>query len=113
MTWALFDNEQIVGHIEIIGHHMPIFKHRVKLGMGLEQNYRGQGFGKKLMQAAIEWAKQQESLYWIDLNVFAHNEAAINLYKSFNFTEVGRVPDRIRVKETKIEDLHLTLNLKN
>ncbi len=111
MTWGLFDNDSIVGHLELIGHSMPALKHRTKLGMGLEEKYRSQGFGKQLVQTAITWAKEQSSIAWIDLNTFAHNKAAINLYKSFGFIEVGRVPDRIRVKDQKIDDLHMVLKV--
>jgi RimJ/RimL family protein N-acetyltransferase len=111
VSWGLFDADQIVGHLEIIGSSRSAFHHRAKLGMGLEEKYRGKGFGKQLMKAAIDWCKLQKSLEWVDLNVFAHNHAAISLYESFNFKQVGHVIDRVRVKELKIDDLHLTLKL--
>ena len=41
------------------------------------------------MAAAIEWA-QERDLHKLSLSVFAHNEAAIALYRKFGFVEEGR-----------------------
>ena len=39
--------------------------------------------------AAIEWARER-GLHKLCLSVFAHNEAAIALYRKFGFIEEGR-----------------------
>ena len=41
------------------------------------------------MAAAIEWARER-GLHKLSLGVFAHNAAAIALYRKFGFLEEGR-----------------------
>lgn len=86
--------------------------HRAQLGMGLEAALRGQGLGKQLLEFAINWAKSQESLVWMDLSVFAHNTPARKLYTGAGFTEVATFHDRLRVGGTSIDDVYMTLKLK-
>jgi ribosomal protein S18 acetylase RimI-like enzyme len=112
VAWGLFVDGKIVGHIELFGSKMAAFGHRVKLGMGIEQKFRKQGFGKKLLETAIAWARTQEFLSWIDLEVFSHNPVAIKLYESHGFKPVGKTKDRIRVGKMSIDDWHFVLNLK-
>ena len=45
--------------------------------------------GSELMAAAIEWAREHD-LHKLSLSVFAHNDAAIALYRKFGFVEEGR-----------------------
>lgn len=86
--------------------------HRAQLGMGLEAPLRGQGLGKKIIQMAIDWAKNQDSLTWIDLSVFAHNTPARKLYAGAGFTELATLEDALRVGGTSIDDIFMTLKLK-
>ncbi len=86
--------------------------HRAQLGMGLEAPLRGQGLGKQLVEFAINWAKSQESLVWMDLSVFAHNTPARKLYVGAGFTELVTLHDRLRVGGTSIDDIYMTLKLR-
>lgn len=112
IAWGIFDGKSIIGHLELIGSAIAALQHRAKLGMGIESNYRSQGYGQQLMETAVGWAKSQEFLHWIDLEVFAHNKVALKLYKSFGFRPVGKTIDRIRVNSQSIDDYHFVLNLK-
>lgn len=47
---------------------------------------RGQGFGKKLMETMVLFARKQE-VTEVSLEVRASNQTAINLYKSYGFRE--------------------------
>lgn len=112
VAWGIFEGNRIVGHLELMASSMSALQHRAKLGMGIETKYRSKDHGRLLMERAISWAKAQEFLNWIDLEVFAHNKVAIKLYKSFGFTSVGKTIDRIRVNQQSIDDYHFVLNLK-
>jgi uncharacterized cupin superfamily protein/RimJ/RimL family protein N-acetyltransferase len=112
-TWVLVDQEKIVGHIELMGLGKPVLSHRAKLGIGIETSHRSNGYGKALVRTAIAWARQTEFLEWIDLDVFDHNKAAIQLYKQLGFICIGKTPDRLRVAGQKIDDLHMVLSLKD
>jgi RimJ/RimL family protein N-acetyltransferase len=111
-VWAAFDGAKIIGHIDLRGPHLKTMLHRARLGMGIEQPYRGQGLGSRLIETALKWARGEKSLDWVELQVFAHNEAGLKLYQSHGFKEVGRMEDSFRVSGRKIEDLFMTLKLR-
>jgi putative acetyltransferase len=51
-------------------------------------SHRRQGIGTKLLEAALDWARQSE-VRKLELHVFPHNEAAIRLYERFGFEREG------------------------
>jgi ribosomal protein S18 acetylase RimI-like enzyme len=51
--------------------------------------WRGRGVGSALLAAAIGWARSH-GLHKLSLEVFAHNTAAITLYRKRGFVEEGR-----------------------
>jgi ribosomal protein S18 acetylase RimI-like enzyme len=60
-----------------------------EIGMAVAREWRGRGVGSALLAAAIDWARER-GLHKLSLSVFAHNEAAIALYRKFGFVEEGR-----------------------
>ena len=76
---------QIVGmlHIEASRHGFG------ELGMLVDREWRGSGVGSGLLQAAIDWARDQ-GLHKLCLEVFAHNTAGIALYCKYGFVDEGR-----------------------
>lgn len=108
-TWGLVEGDRIVGHVELHGGKLPGELHRCTLGIGLEVGHRRRGFGRRLLGAAVDWARGQARLAWVDLGVFAHNHAARALYDKAGFREVGRVQDRFRVAGAVVDDIHMVL----
>jgi RimJ/RimL family protein N-acetyltransferase len=76
---------QLIGmiHIEVSRHGFA------ELGMLVDRGWRGRGAGAALVAAAIDWARGH-GLHKLSLEVFAHNEAAIALYRKCGFIEEGR-----------------------
>ena len=76
---------RIVGmlHVEVSRHGFGEF------GMLVDRDWRGRGVGSALVQAAISRARGQ-GLHKLCLEVFAHNTAAIALYRKSGFVEEGR-----------------------
>ena len=60
-----------------------------ELGMAVARDWRGRGVGSALVEAGIAWARER-GLHKLSLGVFAHNDAAIALYRKFGFVEEGR-----------------------
>jgi RimJ/RimL family protein N-acetyltransferase len=60
-----------------------------EIGMAVASHWRGRGVGTALIAAAIEWAREHD-LHKLSLSVFAHNAAAIGLYRKAGFVEEGR-----------------------
>lgn len=101
----------IIGHLDLKSDGLRAGLHRCELGIGIETAFRGMGLGKKLMNTAIEFARSEESLAWIDLRVFANNTKARVLYKQLGFTEVGILKDRFRIGSESIDDILMLLNV--
>lgn len=57
--------------------------------------FRGQGIGRALMEAAIDNARQSRAA-WIGLEVRADNRIACHLYRHLGFNPVGRVQHMLR-----------------
>jgi [ribosomal protein S18]-alanine N-acetyltransferase len=76
---------QVVGmlHVEASRHGFG------EVGMLVDRGWRGLGVGSALVQAAISRARDQ-GLHKLCLEVFAHNTAAIALYRKSGFVEEGQ-----------------------
>lgn len=109
--WVSHDGNKIIGRVELSGHSDKYSLHRSILIITVESRYRKLGLGQKLIATAISWAKEQSDLEWIDLNVFAHNTPAINLYKKFGFVETARTEDLFRINGKRITDLAFSLRI--
>lgn len=108
-AWGLWSGGGIVGVVHLAGGDLEAALHRADCGLGVQRPYRGRGAGRRLMETAIAWARQQDGIDWIDLGVFEGNEIARALYTRLGFVEYGRTPDRFRVDGLSIDDIHMAL----
>jgi RimJ/RimL family protein N-acetyltransferase len=70
--------------------HVDVSRHGFgEFGMLVDRDWRGRGAGSALVQATVEWARDH-GLHKLCLEVFAHNSAAIALYRKYGFREEGR-----------------------
>ena len=109
---AVTERGEIVGHVNLKGDKLRAGLHRCDLGIGIERAHRAQGLGRRLMQTAIEFARNAPTLAWIDLRVFGHNARARALYVSLGFAEVGTLADRFRIEGQSIDDVIMTLRIR-
>jgi RimJ/RimL family protein N-acetyltransferase len=110
-TFLLEDHDQVYGSLSLSALPLCTSLHRCLLGIGLDSEVRGKGYGKKLMEYAICWARETEQIQYIDLGVFSHNRVAIQLYKGLGFKEIGRIEDLFRINGDIITDIQMTLRL--
>jgi RimJ/RimL family protein N-acetyltransferase len=75
-----------------------------EIGMFVAREWRGRGVGSALVEAAIEWGREN-GLHKLSLSVFPHNEAAIGLYRKFGFVEEGRREKHLRRASGELWDL--------
>ena len=61
------------------------------ISMWVAPEARGKAVGATLIDAILEWARQQPVL-WVALNVREHNTRAINLYARLGFVDAGLSP---------------------
>lgn len=109
-TWGLVIDGQVCGHCDLKGGHIDADLHRATVGIGIEHAHCDRGHGRKLMDAAIAWARGH-GLAWLDLGVFSENARAIALYRKLGFVEIGVVRDRFRVDGESIDDISMALEL--
>jgi GNAT superfamily N-acetyltransferase len=76
--FVALDGARVVGWCDIVGNERAIKAHCGTLGMGLLPAWRGQGIGRRLIEAAIAAAWQRGFLR-IELTVNAGNERALGL----------------------------------
>lgn len=97
--YVAIDEGDVIGWCDITSLGRPIFMHAGSLGISVLPEYRGQGIGLKLMEAALKAAKEK-GLTRIELSVFTDNLPAIKLYEKMGFKCEGR-----KVKAAKFGEL--------
>ena len=79
---------QIVGRLSVSRDQHPASRHVADLGLMVAAERRGQGIGRALLEAAVDWARAAE-VTKLELHVFPWNEPAIRLYERFGFEREG------------------------
>lgn len=63
------------------------------------------------METAINFARETETIDWLDLMVFAQNKLARKLYASLVFAEISYTNDLFHIETVSIDDVTMTLNV--
>ena len=93
------DGPVVVGHIWV-----SIAPYGVAdIGMLVVEAWRGRGIGKLLLGSAMEWAANAGA-HKMALEVWPHNEAAIQLYRGAGFVEEGRKVRHYRRRNGELWD---------
>ena len=74
----------------------------------VKKEYWNMGIASMMMEEALEMIKET-SLKVLDLEVKEDNLSAINLYKKFNFQEIGRYPQMFNVNQKYYDALLMNL----
>lgn len=81
-------------------------------GLSVDASIRGLGLGRLLLDATVSEAKKElKGLRMIELSVFVMNDIAINLYKSYGFVEVARIPEKIFYKGEYVDEIVMILKI--
>jgi len=99
------DGDQVVGWCDIRRSRTEGFTHGGTLGMGVAAAYRGQGIGKRLLEAALA-AARSKGLVRVQLDVFVANTAAVALYRRAVFKAECR-RERVRQIDGVYDDVLL------
>lgn len=107
---AFDETGRLVGTLGLARQKRPKFAHVGFLwGMYVHPDAMGRGVGRALVDAALALARSQPGLRHVTLQVSADNRAAIALYQSFGFVEIGREPDAMRVGNAFVDELRMYL----
>ncbi|WP_353193698.1 GNAT family N-acetyltransferase [Pandoraea pnomenusa] len=109
-VFGAFESERLVGVLGLARAQRPKYAHVGFLwGMYVASGATGRGVGRALVDAALALARAQPNLRHVTLQVSADNRAAIALYQSFGFVEIGREPDAMRIGEAFQDELRMYL----
>jgi len=77
--------------------------HQSLFSIMIDENYRGQGLGTRLMETLIQVAQKDHKIELLHLEVYDGNPA-IGLYKKMGFKEYGRHPRFIKLDKDAYVD---------
>lgn len=102
---AFYDNI-LIGNVSLSCVRKRIkLCHRAKLAIAILPGFRGQGLGRRLMEAAIRKAKEHGYLQ-VELEVVSSNIPARKLYESLGFRKQGVHSRAFRLKDGTFLDLY-------
>ena len=104
-TFGAFDNGSLVGVVTLFPEGKRKMKHRASIfAMYVSESVRGQGVGKRLVEAAIAQARELGGIEQIHLQVVTSNESAIRLYSSLGFEVYGLEKRALRIEDTYYDE---------
>jgi len=98
-------NDNIVGLLFFIPNSKRKISHTGEFGVNVHPNFQGLGIGEQLIKELVTWAKQNEQIEKVMLQVFATNDKAVGLYKKLGFIEEGRHKNAIKQLDGSYVDI--------
>ena len=95
--------EDVIGWCDVSPMMGEGFAHSGRLGMGVHQDFRGQGIGTQLLAQAMQRCRDK-GLERIELEVFGSNKSAISFYERAGFVVEG-VKKKGRKLDGEYDDL--------
>ena len=80
-TYIILDNNNVIGFI----HIQDLIDEVDIIDIVIDEEYRRKGYGKSLINYIFDFYKDKKVI----LEVSADNEAAVNLYRSFDFNVIN------------------------
>ncbi|SHJ16552.1 Protein N-acetyltransferase, RimJ/RimL family [Clostridium cavendishii DSM 21758] len=82
-------NNKIIGALSFGVGPSKKFQHVGEFGVDVLKDYWNLGVATELIKLLINWAKENKSIYKLNLRVRSDNENALHLYKKLGFKEEG------------------------
>jgi ribosomal protein S18 acetylase RimI-like enzyme len=112
VVFGALATENLVGMLGLNRSNQIKSAHKVLLwGMFVSPQWRGQGLGERLLQAAIAYSRATAGVTSMRLCVTESAIAAKCLYERVGFNTWGVEPDAIRYQARSLADHHMALSL--
>jgi RimJ/RimL family protein N-acetyltransferase len=89
--------DDLAGICTLTSYPNPAMAHRVQLGCGVLEQFRGHGLGRELLRAGISYAAGLQHLDYVDGSALACNERVLKLDLSVGFRVVATFEDFLRI----------------
>lgn len=107
-VFGAFDGGRMIGMAGLGREAMAKIAHKGYVwGMYVEPDYRGKGWGQRLLDATIEFAAQVTGLRQVNFSMYSGNDVARRLYVSSGFVPYGVEPCAMRVGDTCYDEEHM------
>jgi RimJ/RimL family protein N-acetyltransferase len=102
--WVARQGSSVVGWLRLDGERLRRLRHVVRLQLMVARPYRQRGVGRALLTAGLAWAEEHPEVAKVSLAVYAHNEAALRLYRAAGFVEEGRRVGEVQLRPGELVD---------
>lgn len=110
VIFGAFMDHHLVGCIGLYRELKIKIAHKSKLwGMFVQEKYRNQGIGKRLLKNAIQYAHNNFQSKIIHLTVESTNHQAKKLYEACGFKAWGNEPLAMKINGRFYEECHMAL----
>jgi len=80
---------ELVGSLNLTRIQRPQLDHSLLMGLNVRRDHRGQGVGRRLLEAGVAWFERVDRFERIELDVLSNNAPAICLYVGAGFGVEG------------------------
>jgi [ribosomal protein S5]-alanine N-acetyltransferase len=96
----------------IVRQRSPKFRHRARLwGVYVDRLFRGRGFGRIVVAAAVDVARSWAGVDFADLTVSERSRGARELYASLGFKQWGREPQTLQLEGARYDEIYMSLRI--
>ena len=95
---------RLLGSLTLLGGMNQRTEHVSRLGMGVVRTEWRRGIGRRMVELALHWARHNERVEPLTLQVYSSNGPARTLYDTVGFLEDGCLVREVRL-EDRFEDL--------
>lgn len=106
LTLVLDYGSEIVGVLTLQRGMYKKNRHTASLGIAIRDGHRSRGHGTRLIENAIEWAREKD-IEKIGLEVFSTNVKAIDVYKKIGFVVEGIRAKQFRIDQEYVDDVFM------
>ncbi|TDL31397.1 GNAT family N-acetyltransferase [Jeotgalibacillus sp. S-D1] len=111
-TFGAFNEGELIGVVTLVPQTLIKMRHKGSIfAMYVTPDSRGSGAGRKLMEAAIEKAKEIDGLSHLLLTVVQSNQQAKKLYSSLGFVSFGIEKKALKLNGEYIDEEYMQLEL--
>lgn len=91
--WVIESGDEIIGWVSFQSFYgRPAYDATVEISIYLHEKVRGKGLGKKILQHAIDSARQFGAKTLLGF-IFSHNEPSLKLFRQFGFEDWATLPN--------------------
>ncbi|WP_404449244.1 GNAT family N-acetyltransferase [Sutcliffiella horikoshii] len=94
----------IVGMLNATKGSRKRVNHICMFGISIQDEFCNNGLGSKMIHRMLDWAKEDEDIEKVCLEVFAHNERAIHVYEKLGFKVEGRKERHVKFEDGTYSD---------